>query len=318
MVGGYLLRELLGRGLQVRAICRSSASVLLSDTEKAQINWLNCDIMDPAGLLEAMEGVKQVYHCAAIVSFYPKRREALRTINVEGTANVVNAALEAGVKKMVHVSSVAALGRLREGQIVNESMNWSPETSNSVYGESKYLGEMEVWRGIGEGLDAVIVNPSVILGAGDWTRGSTEIFKSAWDEFPWYTNGVTGFVDVRDLVKAMVELMNSSVSGERFILSGHNRPYRELFNMAAKCFGKKPPHREVKPWMASIVWRLEALKARFTGKDPMLTKETARTAQATVHFDNSKLLKFFPDFKYTPFEVSVEEFCAELKARLNR
>jgi nucleoside-diphosphate-sugar epimerase len=196
-------------------------------------------------------------------------------------------------------------------------MNWSEETSNSEYGKSKYFSEIEVWRGIGEGLNAVIVNPVIILGAGDWSKGSSGLFKSAYDEFPWYTEGTGGFVDVIDVVKAMILLMESNVSAERFILSGDNLSYREVFTQIATNFGKKPPHRRVTPLLASIVWRWEAVKALFTGNDPLLTKETARTAAARVQFDNQKLKLFFLGFRYTPIHISLQRICEELKQKHN-
>jgi nucleoside-diphosphate-sugar epimerase len=260
-----------------------------------------------------MEGVQQVYHCAAIVSFNPKRKELLHQTNVEGTANVVNACIDTNIQKLVFVSSVAALGRIRQDTMINETMNWSEETSNSEYGKSKFFAEMEVWRGIGEGLDAVIVNPVIILGAGDWEKGSSELFKSAYDEFPWYTEGTSGFVDVADVVKAMQLLMDSKVSGERCILCAENLAYKDVFTQMANHFGKKPPHKRVTPLLASIVWRLEAVKALFTGKDPLLTKETAKTAAAKVRFDNSKINNFFPEFTYAPVADSIKRICKELK-----
>src|SRR5579863_7006324 len=158
-----------------------------------------CDILDPGALEELMIGITHVYHCAAVVSFEPADRRRLFKINVEGTENVVNACLQAKVQKLVHVSSVSALGRLRNGQTVTEELNWTEETGKRVYGKSKYLGEMEVWRAIGEGLEAAIVNPSIILGGNDWEDGSTALFKSAYNEFKYYTEGVSGFVDVADV-----------------------------------------------------------------------------------------------------------------------
>ncbi|HMI77461.1 MAG TPA: NAD-dependent epimerase/dehydratase family protein, partial [Ferruginibacter sp.] len=270
-----------------------------------------------AGLEEAMEGIEQVYHCAAIVTFNKKRKRELFKINIEGTANVVNAALDAGVKKMVYVSSVSAMGRIREGELINESMNWTEETSNSNYGQSKYLAELEVWRGIGEGLDAVIVNPVIILGPGDWSSSSTRIFKNVFEEFPWYSEGVTGFVDVRDVAEVMIQLMNSSVSAERFILSAENRSYRDVLTLMAHAFGKKPPHKKVTPVLAKIVCRLEAIKSFFTGKEPLVTKETARTAMTTVNFDNSKLKKYLPAFNYRKIDDSIINSCIVLQQKLN-
>lgn len=313
LVGGCLLETLVRQNNPVRAIYRGAIPVLKNNAHE-KVEWVKTDILDVAGLEEAMRGVTHLYHAAAIVSFNPRRRAELLKINTEGTANVVNMALEAGVKKMAHVSSVAALGRIREGQLINESMNWTPETSNSVYGQSKYLGEMEVWRGIGEGLEAVIVNPAMILGAADWNKSSTKIFKSVYDEFPWYTDGTTGWVDVEDVVKAMMQLMNSAISGERFILSAETRSFKDVFTLMARAFGKKPPHRRVTPLLAGLVWRLEALKSRFTGKDPLVTRETARTARAHVSFDNSKLPSLLPGFSYKNLEVSIQEICAQLAA----
>ncbi|MBK7305745.1 MAG: NAD-dependent epimerase/dehydratase family protein [Chitinophagaceae bacterium] len=293
LVGKELITQLLQAGKQVRAIYNKTK---LPDFGNENLQQMQCDILDVVGLEEAMMDVDQVYHCAAIVTFNPRRRQEMFKINIEGTANVVNAALDAGIKKMVYVSSVAALGRIREDGPVNETMNWTEETSNSAYGQSKYLAEMQVWRGIGEGLNAVMVNPVIILGAGDWNGGSSQIFKTAYDEFPWYTKGSTGFVDVRDVVKAMIELMNSTITAERFIISAENRTYADVFNLMAKAFGKKPPHKKVTPLLAKIVWRLEAVKSFFTGKDPLLTKETAATAMTKAIFDNTKLKRLFTGF----------------------
>ena len=314
LVGSQLVTQLVKAGKKVKALYRSSIPVI----EGAEnIEWVRGDILDVVALEEAMVGVQQVYHCAAIVSFNPKNKAALYKTNVEGTANVVNACLNANIQKLVFVSSVAALGRIREDTPINETMNWSEETSNSEYGKTKYFAEMEVWRGIGEGLDAVIVNPVIILGSGDWEKGSSELFKSAYDEFPWYTEGSGGFVDVVDVVKAMILLMESNFSAERFILCADNLTYRDVFTQMANNFGKKPPHRKVTPLLAAIVWRLEAVKAMFTGKDPLLTKETARTAAAKVRFDNKKLKLFFANFEYTPVPVSLKRICSELQKTHN-
>jgi len=265
-----------------------------------------------------MIGIDQVFHCAAIVNFNPRHKQKMFKINIEGTANVVNMALDAGIKKMVFVSSVAALGRIREDKPVTEMMHWTEETSNSNYGLSKYLAEMEVWRGISEGLDAVIVNPVIILGPGEWNSGSSQIFKTVYNEFPWYSNGITGFVDVRDVAKAMIELMNSNITAERFIISAENRSYGEVFNLIAKAFNKKSPYKKVTPGLANMVWRLEAIKSWFTGKNPLITKETTITALAKVNFDNSKLKKYLPGFSYRKIEESITETCALLQQKINR
>ncbi|MDP1764598.1 MAG: NAD-dependent epimerase/dehydratase family protein [Sediminibacterium sp.] len=312
LVGSHLVKQLVSEGNRVRAIYRSAIPL---PEVAGTVEWVKGDILDVVSLEEAMKGIQQVYHCAAIVTFNPKKKALLHQTNVEGTANVVNACLNEGISKLLFVSSVAALGRIREDIPIDEKMNWSEETSNSEYGKSKYFAEMEVWRGIGEGLNAVIVNPVIILGAGDWTKGSSEIFKSAYDEFPWYTEGISGFVDVIDVVRAMILLMGSNCTAERYILSAEDLPFREVFTRIAINFGKKPPNRKVTPLIAALVWRIEAVKARFTGKDPLLTRETARTAAAKVHFDNNKFKLFFVNFNYTPVTVSLKRICQELKNR---
>lgn len=310
LVGSHLIHSLMEKGFMVRAMYRQSIPQF---KHADKVDWVKGDILDVTSLDAALKGVDQVYHCAAIVSFSPKQAATMLHANVEGTANVVNACIAHQIKKLVFVSSVAALGRIRQDGPVNETMNWTPETSNSIYGKSKYLAEMEVWRGMGEGLNVAIVNPVIILGAGDWNKGSSEIFKSAYDEFPWYTKGVSGFVDVLDVVDAMQLLMNSDVQGQRFIISGANVPYQEIFTCIAKAFNKRPPSKQVTPLLAAIVWRLEAVKGFLTGKTPLLTKETAATAQAIVHFDNTKFLKAFPEFKYRSMDETIQRTCAELK-----
>ena len=311
LVGKELVQQLLQQGFNVKAIYHSTP---LSITHP-NLETASCDILDVIGLEEVMESITHVYHCAAIVSFDPKEKFHLLKINIEGTANIVNACIDAGVKKLVHVSSVAALGRIRKGEWVTEKMNWTEETSNSIYGKSKYLGELEVWRGIGEGLQAVIVNPTVIFGGDSWDTSSSAIFKTAYNEFKWYTEGVSGFVDVRDVARAMIELMNSEITAQRFILNGENLPYQEIFSSIAKCFGKNPPSKKVTPLLAELVWRMEAIKTMLTGKKHLLTKETARTGQAKVYFDNSKILKALPQFQFTKIKDTIARTCAVLKEK---
>ncbi len=310
LLGVYLIRELLKTNEPVIAIYRSKIPPQLNPEEQAQVTWVKGDILDVVFLEEVMQDCDKVYHCAGLVSFSPKRIKDLFKINVDGTANVVNACLAAGVEKLIHVSSVASLGRKRNGQTVTENVKWDDNANPSVYGKTKYLGELEVWRGIAEGLDAVIVNPVIILGKGDWHTGSGATFKNAYNEFPWYTEGSSGFVDGEDVAKAMVMLMDSDITAERFILSAENWTYRGLFTAMAKGFGKKPPSRKVTPWLAALVWRLEAIKGWVTGQDPLLTKETAETAQQTVKFDNTKILKALPGFSFKSLQQTIEESCS--------
>jgi dihydroflavonol-4-reductase len=314
LVGSHLVQALVQQGKPVRALYRSAIPTYAGADN---VEWIQGDILDVIALEEALVGVEQVYHCAAIVSFNPKNIQALFQTNVEGTANVVNACISAGVQKLLYVSSVAALGRMHRESDIDENMQWSPKANNSEYGKSKYLAEMEVWRGIGEGLKSVIVNPTIILGAWDWNSGSTQIFKSVYNEFPWYTEGVTGFVDVADVVRAMQLLMESNISAQRYILNAVNLPFKEVFTIIAECFGKRPAHKKVTPFMAGLIWRWEAVKYRLTGISPLITKETAASAQAKVFFKNGKLLQQFPSFKYASITESISRICSELITKWN-
>jgi len=306
LVGAAVLKALLQQGLRIKALHHKTYPVTLSETELQHIEWINGSILDAVLLEEAMADCSKVIHCAAVVSFHPARREEMYRFNVEGTANVVNACLATGIEKLVHVSSVAALGRLRNGEIVNEESQWMKETSNSHYGQSKYLSEMEVWRGIGEGLSAAIVNPSIILGEAKWDNGSSALFKKAWHSFPWYTNGGTGFVDVQDVARAIVLLLDSDIAGERFILSNEFCSYKELLTKAAVAFGKNPPARRAPSWIMSLLWRAEAIKAMFSKDEPLLTKETVSTAKTTTRYDSSKITRFLPEMRFTSLSETIQ------------
>ena len=314
LVGSHLIKTLTACKKNVRALYRTS----IPQFENAdKVEWMRGDILDIYSLQDAMQDVNKVYHCAAIVSYDPKQKKLLHTTNIEGTANVVNACIETNVEKLLYVSSGSAIGRMRQKEMISEQMQWSEETNNSEYGRTKYYAEMEVWRGIGEGLNAVIVNPTIILGALDWNKTSSAIFKNVYNEFPWYTDGVTGFVDVEDVVKAMILLMESDISRERFIISAANLSYGEVLTAIAKTFNKKIPRKKVTPLVAELVWRAEAVKSSLNGHAPLITKETARTAQAKVFFDNTKLLKFLPQFHYTSVDETIQRICGEYKKMYN-
>lgn len=318
LVGAALLKQLLQHNKgPIKALYRNQLPVILSKEELEKIQWVKGDVLDTSVLYEELKGCKQVYHCAAVVSYHQKRREQMYRINIDGAANMVNASLENGIEKFLQVSSVAAIGRIRKGEWVNEETKWTEETNNSHYGKTKYLSELEVWRGIGEGLNAVMVNPSIILGESTWEVGSSALFKNAWNEFPWYTNGSTGYVDAQDVAKAMIGLMESNITAERFILSHEHFTYRELLTKIAHAFGKQPPKREAKAWMGALVWRLEHLKSLVTGKEPLLTKETTKTAQATTFFSNEKIKKALPGFEFTPIDITIERTCTWLKEFYN-
>ena len=314
LLGAELVSHLLKAGKKVKAVYYQHPIALI-DNENLCI--IQCDLLDVVQLEEILEDVDFVYHCAGFISYSPSNRAELYNINYEATANVVNACLSANIKKLVHVSSVAALGKNIKNKLVDETLQWTNDANGSTYGHSKYLGELEVWRGIAEGLNAVIVSPSIILGAGDWNKGSTAIFKNVFNEFKWYTTGINGFVDVRDVSSSMVLLMHSDISNEKFIISAENRTYQDVFNYIADGFKKNKPSKLVTPFIASIVWRSEKIKCLFTKQEPLITKETAKAALDQVQYDNSKLLKFLPEFKYQPIENTIAYCCNILQQKVN-
>ncbi len=270
------------------------------------VTWHKCDLLDIYDVEEVMQDVTEVYHCAAIVSFHVRDKERLRHFNVEATANIVNEALERGVRKMIYVSSIASLGRSKEGAEITEEEQWEESRYNSVYAESKHQAELEIWRGQGEGLNAAIINPGIIIGEGDWDNGSAALVKIVHSEFAYYTQGINAWVDVQDVARAMYLLMKSQISGERFILSAGNFSYKEMFTMMAEAMGKKPPHKPAGKLMSAIVWRLSALKSLLTGKPATITKETAMVAQRKALYNNTKLTGALPQFSYTSVRQSVE------------
>lgn len=309
-LGAYIIKHLIEKGYNVKAICRSNKRPFFIPEEISdKVEWVDGDVLDVVSLEDAMEGVDTVIHVAAIVSFAKKEQKQMYKINVEGTANVVNVALEKNIGRLVHISSVAALGRKVDGGHVDEEKKWEESKINTHYAKSKYKAEIEVWRGISEGLNAVILNPSTILGYGDWNTGSSAIFKKVYEEFNWYTPGVNGFVDVEDVAAATVLLMQSDVSGERFIINGDNWSFRKLMDTMADSFKKKKPVRQTTPLLLGIAWRAEKIRSIFTGKKPILTKESAKVAHSKTYFDNNKFLKTFPQFSFTPLEQTIQKAC---------
>lgn len=316
-LGAYILKELIEKDYAVRAIRRNGKiPFFISEEILSRVEWVSGDVLDVIALNEAMEGAEAVIHSAAKVSFHRRDKSEMHKINIEGTANVVNAAIQNNVKRFIHVSSVASLGRKMNGDLVNEQRQWEDNKKTSNYAVSKYYAEMEVWRGMAEGLQTVIVNPSTIIGYGDWNTSSCAIFKSVYDEFPWYTLGVNGFVDVRDVAMAIVLLMESNISGERFVLNGDNWSFQQLFSAIADGFKKKHPSRLATPVMAAAAWRLEKLKSFFSGKLPLLTQESSRIALSTTLFDNTKVLAALRGFSFTPLDQTIQEACRNYLKRL--
>ena len=306
LVGLHLIKQLSIEGYSVRALYHSNLTKTLPETVDNQIEWVNCDILNVNQLDEAFKGIRTVYHCAAIVSYDPRYAERMMEINVEGTANVINIALEHQVDKLVYMSSIASLGNETYPTLVTEKSEWDTNEPHSQYAISKQKAEMEVWRGIAEGLNAVIVNPAIILGEGDWEKSSTNLFQLVYNEFPYYTSGETAWVDVKDVVNIMMILMNSTISGEQFILSAGNYSYQTIFTQMALAMNKKPPHKKASKWMTELVWRFSYLKSLITNKQATISKETARASQEIKHYSNEKLKIILENYCYNSIEKTIQ------------
>jgi dihydroflavonol-4-reductase len=305
--GSYLLRYLLWRGYtNIRALRRPGSAMDLAAEAAGQVEWIEGDVLDPVMLEEVMQGISQVYHCAALVSFDPRHRQQMMAINVQGTANVVNAALYVGIDKLVHLSSISTLGRTRDGATLDESAQWQRGGLNTNYALSKFLGEQEVWRGIAEGLSAAIVNPSIILGSGRWQEGTPLIFKTVANGYPFYPTGTTNLVDVRDVARFTVMLMESEVSGQRFILSAESWLYKQLLDTIAAEMGVAPPRFKANAFLLGIAWRAAWLQSQFSGKPPLLTREKVMNTSLTYYYDNRKSVEQF-GFQYTPVQQVIAE-----------
>jgi len=281
---------------------------LLSDFSD-QIEWVEGDVLDIHFLDEVMEGVDEIYHCAAVVSFDPKREKNMMKVNVEGTANVVNIALDHDIKKLLHVSSIAAIGRSSENITLNEQSQWKRGGSNTQYGVSKFQAENEVRRAIAEGLNAVIVNPSIILGAGDWEQQNTPKFVSlAWRKFPFYTKGMSGFVDVRDVASIMIKLMASTFENERFIISAENWFYRDIFNELADNLEKTRPGIRAGKILSGLAWRFDAIRSFFSQREPTVTRDATRFANKVFRYDNSKVIESI-NCDFIPIKNTLKDMC---------
>jgi len=319
LVGSHLLLSLAKANNAIRALIRpgSDPKKILAvwnhytndpDSLFERIDWYTVDLLNRASLAEALQGAHQVYHCAARVSFDPRRKSEIWNANVTLTRNLVNCCLELTNVKLIHVSSVAAIGRPREDGISDETCGW-PVKPASIYSKTKTLAELEVWRGITEGLNAVIVNPSVILGPGDWKKGSAMIFDTIRKGLMFYPGGATGFVDVSDVAEVMVALGNSELSGERYILNSADLSFRELFEKVAINLHRKPPSYSISPFMTSLAWIVEWMLTLVTKKEPRITRHSARSAHSVQSYSSEKICNALP-YSFRNIDETIREIAA--------
>lgn len=326
LLGSHLLAELVKQSGKIVVLKRHTSdleevkkvfSYYGKETEERfdKIAWVDLDLMNRVDLEHILKDADRVYHCSAMVSFQPTDRQTMINYNVQSTANVVDACMATGVQKLIHVSSSSAIGRPPQGMQADETMIWARSKTSSGYAVSKFRSEMEVWRGIEEGLNAVIVNPTIILGAGFWSRGSSAMFSRVYRGLRYATPGVTGYVGVENVVAAMVRLMESDISGERFILNSENHSFLDIFRMIRGAlweYSNRPRNRRhfktVSP--STLLWftRLDEFAGLFTGKRS-LTSDQVISAFSEVRFSNKKIRQAI-GIKFTPMIEVIDSIAA--------
>ncbi len=308
LVGSHLLRALLSQSpnADIRALRRPHSRMDLVEDFLDRVEWIEGDVLDGPLLGDVLSDVGQVYHCAGVVSFDDRRRKEMMRTNIRGTEEVVNAALSAGVGKLVHISSISALGHPRHLQHLDESFVWERSRRNTQYGISKFLAEQEVWRGVAEGLNAVILNPSLIIGRGRLDEGTNRFFKWVARGLPFAPPGSSGFVDVRDVADAAIGVMEADVSGRRYLVNAANLTFREFLQLVADSLGVSGPRFSAGKLVRSLGWRASVLSGRLSGEEPLLTSETAKWSSFRYTYGGEALMELLGR-RYRSVEESVAE-----------
>lgn len=308
LLGSFIVRRLIDEGEKFIAFKRRNSDTSLLDDVKEHIRWVDLDLLDPVSMDDAFKGLTSLIHSAAMVSFNPRSARSISRINTEGTRNVVNACLANGINRLLFISSVAALGRTKGQTLIDETNKWVENAQHTAYATSKYLAEIEVFRGQEEGISTAVLNPSVILAPADWQKSSARLFKYVWSERLFYIDGSMNYVDVRDVASAATMVLRSGVENERFILNGGTVTFKEFFDAVASRFGKKPPMFKLNRNLLKIAAGLESVRARLRRSEPQITSETARLAGTFFQYQNTKIKKTF-HFEFTELDNTLDWCC---------
>lgn len=312
LIGSFICRKLLAEGYKIKALKREHSDLKLLEDIQHHITWVTGDLLQVGEIKEYLLGIEQVIHCAAVVSFDSKHEDLMRRVNVESTANLINTSLQMGVKRFLHVSSIASVGKDKLSNISTEETQWIEGEKNTAYARSKHQSELEVWRGWAEGLNTVIINPSLVLGPGVWEKSSTQVFKYIWEENRFYTEGKVNYVDVRDVAEVAVRLLGSELRGERFIVNAGSVTYKELFDTIAREFDKRPPSIRVKGLMIKLAIMMDKVRTLLTSGSPLVTDELEQVSKNQHTYDNAKIKQAL-DMEFADFESTVRWCCQQLK-----
>ena len=318
LVGAATVVQLLELGKKVRAFCRRPSRATDHPTLKEWVNhenldWFEGDITELNDLERAFEGVTHVIHAAAVVSYWPPKSAEMFRINIEGTANVVNCCASFGIEKLIHISSIASLGKVpflgaTPGNLtkVDETFPWDPAAEVSDYSISKFKSEMEVWRGQEEGLSTLILNPGVIVGPGFWNDSSARLFQTVHGGLLFFSPGITGYVSVWDVARAAVWGLETEVSGERFVLVAENCSFAHFFGSVAQALNVQPPKWCPPRWLSELAWRFIEWKSKITKSEPLITQSTVRSAYSITQYDGSKFNRM-SGIAYESLDAAIEK-----------
>ncbi|HEX5035593.1 MAG TPA: SDR family oxidoreductase [bacterium] len=304
-VGSHVVRKLLQKGHEVRVLRRSASSTKM--LEGLSVETAIGDVTDRTSVFQAAEGCEGVFHVAGHVSFWRGTHEIQKRINVDGTRNVVEASLAHKVKRLVHTSTIAAIGYAPDGQVGDETIpyNWWPYRLN--YNNTKFLAQEEVRRGVEKGLDAVIVNPSIVFGPGDLNlNAGAMIFQAARGKIAVYPRGGGCTCSVEDVAQGHVLAFEKGKTGELYILGGDNYSWKDLFTIICEVVGRPPPKIRV-PGAAFQLFSLGwDLVSRVTHKEPALTPESARITLKTVFYSSEKAVREL-GYAISPFRDTIRQ-----------
>jgi nucleoside-diphosphate-sugar epimerase len=316
LLGSFIIRKLIQEQLPFVALKREGSDTGLLTDVADKIQWRDADVLNPVQINEALSGCSKVIHAAGMVSFNPHRANEVMEINAYGTRHVVNACQEHNVQRLVHISSVAALGRQKGQTLIQEDNKWIDNPMNSVYAISKYRAELEVFRGQEEGLNTIILNPSVILAPANWNRSSAKLFKYTWKEKPFYIDAYLNYVDARDVASCTVKFLRTDHQAQRVIVNAGNISFKNFFEKIAANFNVKPPSIKLSKNVLNVVAKTELLRTLFSRSEPLITRETAQLADTRFLYDNKKI-KNILDFEFQTIDNTLDWCCTYYNKKFN-
>ncbi len=312
LVGSYVLLQLARKKKQVKVLIRENAPkqevynlFKLYEPQQYQqlydsLQWETGDILDISSLEQALDGISQVYHVAGKVTFEEKEARKLYKVNVEGTKNLVNLSIDKKIEKFCFISSIATLDPTLQSSLITEKSEWNFKVAHSSYACSKYGAEMEVWRGSQEGLKVIVVHPGVVLGSGNWKRSSGLLYDMTVKNTAFYTSGGTGYVDAEDVAEICVQLMDSPVANERYILVSENAYYERVFQFLRNHFYKNPAKRISDFWLKKL-----AFLSRIFPVKRKISKGVVAALTESPEYSSEKIKETL-NYTFIPLEESLK------------